>query len=407
MGDSTDPTPAEPDSESAPESTPPGPQPVREPGWAQHQPPPWSSPAGWTTPTGGSTPGGPHVESRGAPESGQLPPPGPAGPTGWTGQQGWGAPTWRPEVKPGVIPLRPLGIGEILDGAISAIRRHPKVMLGISAMVGVLAAVLSGLSNWATLSSSADVSGQDELDAAGIAALGLTGAGVLITSLATLLATGMLTVVLGRAVLGQDISVRDAWRQARQFIWRLIGLWLLTGLIVAALAAGGILVAVLLGVLLGGAGIFFGVLVAIAGVVFAAFFYVKFWLAAPALVLEKQPIVQSLRRSSRLVKGSWWRVFGILLLSAILVVVIGQVLQTPFSLLSYGSSVLDPNAVIEPSFLEVAGGSVGVLLAQAVTLPFQAGVTVLLYIDQRMRKEGLDIELTRATSSASARPPTP
>jgi membrane-anchored glycerophosphoryl diester phosphodiesterase (GDPDase) len=187
----------------------------------------------------------------------------------------------------------------------------------------------------------------------------------------------------------------------------LIGLWLLTGLIVAALAAGGILVAVLLGVLLGDAGIFLGVLVAIAGVIFAAYFYVKLWLAAPALVLEKQPIVQSLRRSSRLVKGSWWRVFGILVLTAILAVVIGQVLQAPFSLLSYGGSVLDPNAVIEPTFLQVAGGSIGVLLAQAVTLPFQAGVTVLLYIDQRMRKEGLDIELTRATSSASAQPPAP
>ncbi|HEY3201846.1 MAG TPA: hypothetical protein VGK55_15020 [Actinomycetes bacterium] len=407
MGDSTDPTPAEPDNESAPEDPSPGPQPIREPGWAQHQPPPWSSPAGWTTPTAGSTPGGHQVESGVAPERGQLPPPGPAGPTGWTGQQGWGAPTWRREVKPGVIPLRPLGVGEILDGAISAIRRHPKVMLGISAMVGVLAAVLSGLSNWFTLRSSADVSGQDELDAAGIAALGITGAGVLITSLATLMATGMLTVVLGRAVLGQDISVGDAWRQARQFIWRLIGLWLLTGLIVAALAAGGILVAVLLGVLLGDAGIFLGVLVAIAGVIFAAYFYVKLWLAAPALVLEKQPIVQSLRRSSRLVKGSWWRVFGILVLTAILAVVIGQVLQTPFSLLSYGGSVLDPNAVIEPTFLEVAGGSIGVLLAQTVTLPFQAGVTVLLYIDQRMRKEGLDIELTRATSSAGAQPPPP
>jgi len=407
MGDSTDPPPAEPDHESAPGNPPAGPQPVPEPGWAQHQPPPWSSPAGWTTPTGGSTPGGHQVESGVASERGQLPPPGPAGPTGWTGQQGWGAPAWRPEVKPGVIPLRPLGVGEILDGAISAIRRHPKVMLGISAMVGILAAVLSGLSNWFTLRSSADVSSQDELDAAGIAALGITGAGVLITSLATLMATGMLTVVLGRAVLGQDISVGDAWRQARQFIWRLIGLWLLTGLIVAGLAAGGILVAVLLGVLLGDAGIFLGVLVAIAGVIFAANFYVRFWLAAPALVLEKQPIVQSLRRSSRLVKGSWWRVFGILVLTAILAVVIGQVLQTPFSLLSYGGSVLDPNAVIEPSFLEVAGGSIGVLLAQAVTLPFQAGVTVLLYIDQRMRKEGLDIELTRATSSASAQPPTP
>jgi len=407
MGDSTDPTPTEPDSESAPGNPPPGPQPIREPGWAQHQPPPWSSPAGWTTPTGVPTPAGHQVEPGVSSEPGQLPPPAPAEPTGWTGQQGWGAPAWRPDAKPGVIPLRPLGVGEILDGAISAIRRHPKVMLGISAVVGVLAALLSGLSNWLTLRSSSDISSNDELDAAGIAAIGITGAGVLITSLAALMATGMLTVVLGRAVLGQDISVGDAWRQARQFIWRLIGLWLLTGLIVAGLAVGGILVAVLLGVLLGGAGIFLGVLVAIAGVVLAAYFYVRFWLAAPALVLEKQPIVQSLRRSSRLVKGSWWRVFGILVLTAILAAVIGQVLQTPFSLLSYGGSVLDPNAVVAPSFLEVAGGGLGVLLAQTVTLPFQAGVTVLLYIDQRMRKEGLDIELTRAASSASARPPTP
>ena len=407
MGDSTDPTPAEADNEVAPESPPPGPQPVREPGWSQAQPPPWSGPPGWTAPTGGSTPGRHHAEPGVPSEPGQLPPGQGDAPAGWTGQRGWGAPAWRPEVKPGVIPLRPLGVGEILDGAISAIRRHPKVMLGISTTVGVLAAVLSALSNWFALRSSADISSEDELDAAGIAALGISGAGVLITSLATVLATGMLTVVLGRAVLGQGISVGDAWRQARKIIWRLIGLWLLTGLIVAGLAVGGILVAVLLGVLLGDMGILLGVLLAIAGVVFAGYFYVKFWLAAPALVLEKQPIVGALRRSSRLVKGSWWRVFGILVLTVILAVIIGQVLQTPFSLLSYGTSVFDTNAVIEPSFLEVAGASIGVLLAQAVTLPFQAGVTVLLYVDQRMRKEGLDIELTRATSSASAQPPTP
>ena len=37
--------------------------------------------------------------------------------------------------KPGVIPLRPLGVGEILDGAISYIRANPGVTLGLSAVV--------------------------------------------------------------------------------------------------------------------------------------------------------------------------------------------------------------------------------------------------------------------------------
>ena len=32
-------------------------------------------------------------------------------------------------------------------------------------------------------------------------------------------------------------------------------------------------------------------------------------------------------------------------------------------------------------------------------LPFSAGVTSLLYIDRRMRREGLDLELTRAAGA--------
>jgi hypothetical protein len=39
---------------------------------------------------------------------------------------------------------------------------------------------------------------------------------------------------------------------------------------------------------------------------------------------------------------------------------------------------------------------VGSVIAQTITTPFIALVTVLVYIDQRMRKEGMDIELARA-----------
>ena len=46
--------------------------------------------------------------------------------------------------------------------------------------------------------------------------------------------------------------------------------------------------------------------------------------------------------------------------------------------------------------------TLGGIVAGALTYPFAASVATLLYVDLRMRKEGLDIELMRA---AGATPP--
>jgi hypothetical protein len=43
--------------------------------------------------------------------------------------------------------------------------------------------------------------------------------------------------------------------------------------------------------------------------------------------------------------------------------------------------------------------SIGTVVGATLTTPFQAGVTGLLYIDQRMRREGFDAELQRAARS--------
>src|SRR2546429_6302905 len=58
---------------------------------------------------------------------------------------GWGVP------KPGVIPLRPLGVSEILDGAISTMRAHPKVILGVSAIVATISQLLITLTTYPLL----------------------------------------------------------------------------------------------------------------------------------------------------------------------------------------------------------------------------------------------------------------
>src|SRR5690606_27634859 len=76
---------------------------------------------------------------------GAPPPAGPGGPgghPGWGGGwgSGWGGPP--AAAKPGVIPLRPLGVGEILDGAVSTKRTYWRTVLGIALTVAVLTEIV-------------------------------------------------------------------------------------------------------------------------------------------------------------------------------------------------------------------------------------------------------------------------
>ena len=52
--------------------------------------------------------------------------------------------------------------------------------------------------------------------------------------------------------------------------------------------------------------------------------------------------------------------------------------------------------------VEAGGGSldVGAGIAQTVVAPFTAGVRALLYIDRRMRAEGLDVSLMAAVATS-------
>jgi len=164
---------------------------------------------------------------------------------GATGGPGWG-PGWTPRPaapKPGVIPLRPLGVGEILDGAISTIRAHPRVMLGLSAVVVVASQVLQVALTFTALRDLGQASLALDPAASPDQALGTmltevsrAAVGLLLTSavqgLAMIVLTGMLTVVVSRAVLAERLTAGQAWQLVRPQLPRLLGLTLLTGLVV-------------------------------------------------------------------------------------------------------------------------------------------------------------------------------
>jgi hypothetical protein len=374
--------------------------------------------SGWQPPSGWQSPGQPSA-SEPAPSpapAAQARPDGPG--QGWgqlpTYGQGWQhSPGWTPPAKPGVVPLRPLALGDLLDGAVQTMRQNPRVMLGLSAAVMAVAAVLStafilvGLPRMASGIETAD----DRLQAEQVASL-LTGGVIsfllplLVQTLATIVLTGILMVAVSQAVLGRRPTVGEVWGRARPRLLALIGLSLLSALIVVLVMA----VAIVPGVLLlvadrsvgGGVALAGGIVVAIAA---AVLIYVRLAFAAPALLLERLGIGAALARSWRLVAGSWWRTFGILALGAIIAAAINGLVQLPFSLVGnlVGALVGSGDA---QSLGDVTSGmqialvitNVGSVLASTVTAPFTAALTALLYIDLRIRREGLDVALARAAA---------
>ncbi|MFF4607984.1 hypothetical protein ACFY12_35265 [Streptomyces sp. NPDC001339] len=385
--------------------------PEERPGTAEPPPPQWSKeqpPGGqWSTPAGIPGQAGPHGRSRASASA--------SGGPGWNppaGQQPpWGG-SWAPvppAAKPGVIPLRPLGVGEILDGAVATLRAHWRTVLGISLVVAVVSqtatTVVTGL--WFRGTDRVPVA-NDDVPAVRETLQDIGGqlVGSALTSviglLATLIATGLLTMVVSRAVLGRSVTTGDAWRDARGQLPRLLGLLLLlpvlvTAIFVVGLAPGLIVTAAGAGTV----GVVLTLLGAVAAVVVSIWLWIRYSLASPALMLEKQGVIASMRRSAKLVRGAWWRVLGAQLLAALVLMIVGSMVQIPATVIAFlidGENVMGwasgTAGSMSWSFLIVLG--IGAVIGSTITYPISAGVTVLLYVDQRIRREALDLELARA-----------
>jgi hypothetical protein len=222
---------------------------------------------------------------------------------------------------------------------------------------------------------------------------------VVLAVIIELVLTGLLTVVIGRGVLGQKVSMGEAWRLGLPRLPAILGAIVLAGLcILGVWAVVAVIVIVFVLLHIYAAAIAFGILAGIAAFWVTVWLSIMFSLSVPVVVLERQGPVTALARSWRLVRRSFWRVLGILLLAGIVVSVAAFVLQLPFSLLEAlaGGSGGVFGLTASRSVAAVIIGGVGTIVAGAVTRPISAGVTVLLYLDMRMRKEGLDLALQNA-----------
>ena len=293
-----------------------------------------------------------------------------------------------------VIPLRPLSLTDILNGAVAYIRANPKATLGLATVVVLGSQIIALLLQVGPLSTlgGLDSAVQGDAPSPGAIAVFVAGAfaGIAVTALASLLLSGMLTVVIGRSVFGGTISIGEAWQRLRGRLPALLGLTLLQAVALGAAVVGMIAVIAAMGAL-GGAAAAFAVgapmlLIALVAVVAAS----TFLLFAPAvIVLEHRGIVASIIRSFALVKKFFWRVLGIWILSGIVAGVIAWGVGGPFNLAGQILAAASSGPVLPALAFSAVGSAVG----QIVTAPFSAGVVVLLYADSRFRAEAFDLLL--------------
>ena len=295
-----------------------------------------------------------------------------------------------------MIPLRPLSLSDIFNGAVAYIRANPKATLGLTTVVVVAAQILALILSVGPLAVTGELhptlSGEEVSTGALLGSSASSLAGAVATWLSSILLSGMLTVVVGRAVFGVNITIGEAWQRLRPRLWALIGFTVLE------VIGAAVLITVVVLIIAGVAVAANGVAAAVIGVplvlaLIAGLIYLGTMLSfAPSIiVLERLEIIPAISRSFKLVRNDFWRVLGIRLLGGIVAAVVAGAVAVPFS---FGGQILLVSASSTlAALIALVLLSIGSAIGQIITAPFSAGVVVLLYTDRRIRAEAFDLVL--------------
>ena len=269
--------------------------------------------------------------------------------------------------------LQPMGFTDILDGMFSFYRSHFRLFVTIGAVYLVLSL------------------GIDLISVSLLETDATMGTGLVILVFTILMSVAVSTfVVAGLAYasahvyLGREITPGIALQRAWQRFWTYLGSLILWSLVVG------------------------GLTVTIIGIPFAIYFSVRWGLYSLPVLFEGTTARNALRRSTELVKGTWWRVFGIMLAISVISFMIYFILEASSSfLLSWmGLSEAEaPTGLLDtlrqlfiPTPSEIGWFSYTIrrlvsLIIATFTMPISTIGSTLLYFDLRIRKEAYDIEM--------------
>ncbi|KRB36231.1 glycerophosphoryl diester phosphodiesterase membrane domain-containing protein [Microbacterium sp. Root180] len=317
-------------------------------------------------------------------------------------------PAWTPASRPGIIPLHPLPFGTILGRSFSALRSNPRVLLGFALIVQTLAYLVViaavGAIAFASFSRLATLQfGTDEYDAVAAGSTAITIIAGVVLGLAAgalgVIVQGIVVTEVAHAAVAEKLTLGALWRQVKPVVWRLIGYSLLLMLVIVAALAVVAVTTIAIAAAIGPAAIALMLLVFLAAIPLTLWLSVKLLLVPAAIILEGATIGRALARSWTLTRRRFWPTLGVIVLISLVFGFVAQAVSLPFSLLGSGlGTIIAPTG--EPNATAIVGLVVTTLLAQAVTLLIQSvaivvqsTATAIIYIDCRMRHEGLDLDL--------------
>jgi hypothetical protein len=283
------------------------------------------------------------------------------------------------EVAPSPLRLRPLAVSEILDESIRIYRRNFGLIL-VLALISVLPGLVynlltvqamgggAGRSPFATTSGTAN-----PLAAFNFAYIALGG---LIVLIASPISSGILYQATIDIAAGYRPSAGTVLSQVLRRYLPILGVVVIGWLcIIPVITCVGIVLTIWLRILIS--------------------------LALPAMFAEGKGTMAALQRSADLVRNSWWRIFGILILAQLMVFVF----SFAASLVAQLVVALIPGlgVQVQASLSQVAAAAATSLVAPVVPI-----VACLLYFDRRVRSEALELDiLAMQASQAHVVPPAP
>lgn len=295
--------------------------------------------------------------------------------------------------------LRPLGFGEILDGAFTLYRRNLvtffcTALIPILAMIAVFVLVGGGM--FAAFSS------EDPMAIFG--AIFGTGMILLGTGLLTFLVMwGALAREASQAYLGRPATIGDGFRAGFRAFLPLLGAAIVVGIGMMVLIFGiGIVMTILMMVAGGADGSGAGaVLMSALSFILGAVIYLgvisMLFAVLPAVVVEGKGPVEAIARSFDLARGAVGRILGLMLVTLLITYLPGLAVM---ALTGGFASALNPEQI--PSMGQFMTQQVLGLAVNILTTPFMVAVMVLLYFDRRVRTEALDVQMAAENLSPAA-----
>ncbi|AOZ72464.1 hypothetical protein BK816_03445 [Boudabousia tangfeifanii] len=314
--------------------------------------------------------------------------------------------------KPGIMPIRPLTLGDIIESVFAALRANPGILFGVSLIVMTFIALLNVLVFW-LLPFGNDLglimqnpdnffeSNDAETIGNSIASIIVKLAGTTLFSgitqqLAIIILSGLSSYTVARAIIGKKPTWQKSWEETKGRIPALI-LYTLLQLVVEILV-----MIIPIGLLVGlvgyiiytasdsdpssfgsGAAIsmVFGVLLLfLLAIIPLIFVTIRLSVGSVVIVLEKSGPVEAMKRSWQLTKGRFFPIFGYTfvfsLIIGIIVGVLSQILTLPLML----GLASDPQLTF--NFSQLIG-----TISSALTIPVMAAFYTLIYHDLRIRKE--------------------